>query len=300
MLLKNIDTTTGLVNGTQGVVVGFEAGEPDEWPPRVPRVQFEPPPRASADAGGRAGGADEGRRGDVGTLLGGSRVTVPVAPHEWTIEQGGEVVASRRQLPLKLSYALSVHKSQGMTIDLVDVNLEGCFECGQAYVALSRAVARDRMRVRGLVPAAVKAHPRVLAFYKDLAAAQPRLLPEVHALVTSEAVPAGAVVEPVAPWALAPVPGVVASRTPPGLASMDPARARGFLESAAAALSSTWMRAGKRAWAEGGAGGVAFGGGAAAEDEDAGAGPGAPALHVPVAARARAAYKRPRMAGDPA
>jgi ATP-dependent DNA helicase PIF1 len=47
------------------------------------------------------------------------------------MEMGGEVVASRRQYPLKLAYALSIHKSQGMTIDLLDVHFGGTFEFGQ-------------------------------------------------------------------------------------------------------------------------------------------------------------------------
>ena len=55
-----------------------------------------------------------------------------------------------------------------MALHLLEVNLERVFEYGQAYVALSRAVSLDRLRVMGLKPESVRAHPRVLEFYRSL------------------------------------------------------------------------------------------------------------------------------------
>jgi len=66
------------------------------------------------------------------------RVNIRVEPDTWSIEDAREIVASVTQLPLKLARAITVHKSQGMTLDAAEVDLYKSFEAGQAYVALSR------------------------------------------------------------------------------------------------------------------------------------------------------------------
>ena len=153
ILLKNLDATAGLVNGARGVVVDFVTNEEGGWPTRLPRVRFAPP---------GAGPGDE-ERSVMSTVQVGS----------WNIEQGGHPVAVRTQVPLKLAYALSIHKAQGMTIDFLYVAVAGVFEFGQAYVALSRGVSLPRMRVSGFSQASVKVHPEVLAFYSTLVTASP-------------------------------------------------------------------------------------------------------------------------------
>lgn len=78
------------------------------------------------------------------------------------------LLASRKQFPFKLAWCMTIHKSQGMTIDLLDIDLRGAFEISQAYVALSRGVGLDRMRVRNFSKDSVKTSPDVLQFQQQL------------------------------------------------------------------------------------------------------------------------------------
>ena len=74
--------------------------------------------------------------------------------------------------PLAPAWALSVHRAQGMTLDRVVVRLDGAFEAGMAYVALSRVRSVGGLQmVGGPIPrAAAGADPAVRAFYAGLAA----------------------------------------------------------------------------------------------------------------------------------
>ncbi|CCM00349.1 uncharacterized protein FIBRA_02379 [Fibroporia radiculosa] len=79
----------------------------------------------------------------------------------------GRVEARRDQVPLILAWALSIHKSQGQTLERVRVNLAKVFEKGQAYVALSRATTMQSLQVLGFDAAKVVAHPRVLEWMSE-------------------------------------------------------------------------------------------------------------------------------------
>ncbi|KAM4552500.1 ATP-dependent DNA helicase PIF1 isoform 2-T2 [Odontesthes bonariensis] len=133
MLTKNLDVPRGLVNGARGVVVAFQSEQSG-----LPRVRF---------------------------LCG---VTEVIKPERWVFKSGGGIHLSRRQLPLKLAWAISVHKSQGMTLDCVEISLARVFESGQAYVALSRAKSLEGLRVMDFDPRVVRADPDVLLFYNKL------------------------------------------------------------------------------------------------------------------------------------
>ena len=72
-------------------------------------------------------------------------------------------------LPLKVSYALSIHKSQGMTIDALEIDLgDNIFTCGQAYTALSRAKSLRSIRVMDVSKDSFKINPFVKAFYSSI------------------------------------------------------------------------------------------------------------------------------------
>lgn len=79
---------------------------------------------------------------------------------------------NRIQIPLTLAWAITVHKSQGRTLDCVSVDISQSFAPGQAYVGLSRCTTPERMQVLGSVEdlkKAFKADSAVMEFYKKMA-----------------------------------------------------------------------------------------------------------------------------------
>ena len=82
-------------------------------------------------------------------------------PVTWEVVDDGKVVASVAQVPLRLAWAITVHKSQGMTLDAVIVDLSRAFTPGQGYVALSRARTLNGLYLRGLNAQALAVHPYV-------------------------------------------------------------------------------------------------------------------------------------------
>lgn len=131
MLLKNINVSIGLVNGARGTVASFTSDG-------LPVVQF----------------------------CSGLKRTIEM--EKWVIKAPNNAIVTRRQIPLRLAWAFSVHKSQGLTLDCVEMSLSGVFEAGQAYVALSRAQSLNALRVRDFDPKYVWANPDVLKFYRIL------------------------------------------------------------------------------------------------------------------------------------
>jgi len=87
---------------------------------------------------------------------------IKIEPTSWSVEDGEKVLASIEQVPLRLAWAITVHKSQGMSLDAVELDLSKAFEYGQGYVALSRARSLDGLRLLGFSPGALVVHPRVL------------------------------------------------------------------------------------------------------------------------------------------
>lgn len=72
-------------------------------------------------------------------------------------------------MPLKVSYALSIHKSQGMTIDALEIDLgDNIFTCGQGYTALSRAKSLKSIRIIEVSKQSFKINPYVKAFYNNV------------------------------------------------------------------------------------------------------------------------------------
>lgn len=128
MLLKNINVNAGLVNGARGVVVRFEEG--------LPVVRFK------------------------------NKKEYTARPERWYVKNSNGTLLCRQQIPLNLAWAFSIHKSQGLTLDCVEMSLAKIFEAGQAYVALSRAQSLETLRVLDFDSRHVWANPDVLEFYQ--------------------------------------------------------------------------------------------------------------------------------------
>lgn len=81
---------------------------------------------------------------------------------EWRLEENGSVRATLTQIPLRLAWAITIHKSQGMTLDCAEMDLSDAFTPGMGYVALSRVRSLAGLKLLGLNDMALSVHPKVL------------------------------------------------------------------------------------------------------------------------------------------
>lgn len=75
---------------------------------------------------------------------------VIVYPDEWELKSGERTIAAITQIPLRLAYAITVHKSQGMTLDAAEIDLSKAFVEGMGYVGLSRVKNLDNLYLKGI------------------------------------------------------------------------------------------------------------------------------------------------------
>jgi hypothetical protein len=87
---------------------------------------------------------------------------IVITPMDWTVEENGKIRAQITQVPLRLAWAITVHKSQGMSMDAAVMDLSQAFEYGQGYVALSRVRRLSGLYLLGLNEHALKVSPDVL------------------------------------------------------------------------------------------------------------------------------------------
>lgn len=131
LLLINLDQEGGLVNGSRGTVVHFTKNH-------IPIIRFI------------------------------NGVTRKIDYNVWEINEDGHVIATITQIPLRLAYAITIHKSQGMTLESASIDLSGVFEYGQAYVALSRVKNPSNLIVKNVSSKSFRVHPKAKAFYEAL------------------------------------------------------------------------------------------------------------------------------------
>ena len=91
----------------------------------------------------------------------GKRITI--STQTWDVIEDGKILASIEQLPLRLAWAITVHKSQGMSLDAAEIDLSKAFVYGQGYVALSRVRSLAGLKVLGMNPNALQVDPKIVA-----------------------------------------------------------------------------------------------------------------------------------------
>ena len=167
---------------------------------------------------------DEGYvNGTLGTVTGFSSLGAPIVKTrsgatitaelaEWAIQDGNKILAKITQVPLRLAWAITVHKSQGMSLDAAIIDLSQAFEYGQGYVAISRVRTLAGLFLDGFNERALELHPKVATAdrhfraYSDAVRKKFAAFPEVEkekmqkqflrAIGATELRPAGAVLPP--------------------------------------------------------------------------------------------------------
>lgn len=96
--------------------------------------------------------------------------TIKVEPVSWTIDEHDDVLAEIAQVPLRLAWAITVHKSQGMSLDLTEIDLSKTFEYGMGYVALSRVRSLEGLSLIGYNEKSLQVDPQVTELDKKFSA----------------------------------------------------------------------------------------------------------------------------------
>ena len=134
MCLANLDTDAGVCNGSQGIVVDFVANTQNV---KCPLVKF----------------------------LNG--VVMMIQPRVY--QHGDYPKFGVVQIPLRLAWAFTIHKSQGVTLDIAEIDIgTSIFEFGQTYVALSRIRSLSGLYLSSFNPRKIKTNPTVSTFYKTI------------------------------------------------------------------------------------------------------------------------------------
>lgn len=133
MMLKNSYLEFGIINGSRGVVVGFDAET------IAPIVKFH------------------------------NGVELVIEKRKENVTRNDDVLFTYNQIPLKLAWAITVHKSQSCTLDCAEINLSNVFAHGMAYVALSRVRSLEGISLRKNPDySAFTCDPKVKEYYENL------------------------------------------------------------------------------------------------------------------------------------
>lgn len=129
-----------------------------------------------------AAGFVNGTRGRVLKFKGGDPIVkmqsgrvIRVEEHTWKMKEDDVVVAEVSQVPLRLAWAITIHKSQGMSLDAALVDLSKAFTPGMGYVALSRVRSLDGLYLQGINDTALIMHEEIYEFDAQLRAESEKL-----------------------------------------------------------------------------------------------------------------------------
>ena len=162
MFIKN-NTELGVSNGTMGELIGFAAVKVDDSKDNSdPLIEDDVSTDSDIDTAKNTKSKGKAKNKETPKAKKPTTQKMPVVrlnsgreviaePEEWIIEdETGDVLASYLQVPLCLAWAITIHKSQGMTLDAAEIDLSRTFELGQGYVALSRLKSLAGLQLLGM------------------------------------------------------------------------------------------------------------------------------------------------------
>jgi ATP-dependent DNA helicase PIF1 len=156
MLVSNIDVKSGLCNGSRGVVIGFGYEDDTILGPVPSDGKFKMP-------------ADKTRVFPIVNFIraDGSYTARLITPNTWTKELK-DITEFRKQIPLRLAWAITVHRSQGQTLTKCEIDVGQAFAAGQTYVGISRAASLERARLVRYDKRRIQVSRKVVKFYDGL------------------------------------------------------------------------------------------------------------------------------------
>jgi len=162
-----------LANGSRGKIIKFDIPDEEAMKSHVEKLEKEPDAnKRDIDLLNRqldwVKRAAQKKQKIPFVLFKGFEEAIPILPMEFSFDTSGLGKNVRLQIPIKLAFAITVHKSQGMSLDSCSVDASNVFAPAQVYVALSRCRSAAGLQIENLKPTKIKAPQDALDFYDHL------------------------------------------------------------------------------------------------------------------------------------